>query len=95
MNRIYPKFSKVSLLFILLIIQASFSAVPQTEKEALVDLFKHTNGDQWSVSWDLEAPVASWEGVTLNNGHVVGINLFNNNLSGLLPKSLGALTHLE
>lgn len=65
------------------------------EKSALVNLYNSTNGEDWNVSWDLTAPVDTWKGVEVDNGHVVGLTLFMNNLNGVLPESIGDLRHLS
>ena len=54
--------------------------VPQEERNALVDLYNNTKGDQWKVSWDLESPIHTWKGVEVKDNHVVGLTLFMNNL---------------
>ena len=69
--------------------------VSPKEKSALVDLYNSTNGKEWNSSWDLNAPVNTWKGVEINQGHVIGLTLFMNNLNGTLPESLGDLKHIS
>ena len=59
--------------------------ISNEEKLALVALYEQTNGDDWKNSWNLEESVTTWQGVKLKEGKVVAINLFNNNLVGVLP----------
>lgn len=72
------------------------SFVTESDSLALVKLYKETNGEKWysSDNW-LTGPVHSWYGIKVNNGRVVGINLENNNLYGILPKEIGNLTGLD
>jgi Leucine-rich repeat (LRR) protein len=75
-----------------------FAQVSNTEKQALLDLYVNTNGDQWINTWDLNEPVANWHGITVENDRVVGVSLLFNNLNGNLPATLsdlGALRILE
>ena len=86
------------LLLILALIVSNgvvFADVSQAEKDALTDLYVTTNGEQWINTWDLNAPVDTWHGVTVKNNNVVAISLLFNNLDGLLPDSLEDLKNLE
>lgn len=64
---------------------------------ALVDLYNNTNGPFWSYQWDLNQPVSKWRGVTFINtpgleGRVVGLSLYSNNMTGIIPSSIANLT---
>ncbi len=61
---------------------------------ALVALYNSTDGSNWYNAWDLDTPVADWYGVTVADGRVTGLDLFNNNLSGPIPTEIGDLTGL-
>jgi len=64
---------------------------------ALVDLYNSTNGSKWqnNSGW-LQAPLSTWNGIVLDfSGHVASINLTFNNLTGILPNSLGSLGSLK
>jgi Leucine-rich repeat (LRR) protein len=82
-------------LFFLSMAQAK---VPDEETSALDDLYQYTNGANWYQNdlWN-EGNACNRFGVTCNtdNTHVVGINLFGNNLQGHLPESLKNLTQLQ
>ena len=65
------------------------------EKQALIDLYHATDGDHWTASWNLTAPVENWKGVTIINNTVVALKLTNNNLNGELPASIGNLVNLK
>ena len=69
--------------------------VSKQEKQVLLDLYTATNGLAWNVQWDLEKPVDTWYGITVENNNVTGINLLFNNLNGMLPSSLGNLKNLK
>ena len=54
-------------------------------KEALMDLFRSTNGEGWvrKDKWGTEAPLGDWSGVTVDtNGVVIGLDLNYMNLQG-------------
>jgi hypothetical protein len=75
------------------------TAVPQRECLALAMLYTKTAGAQWltKTNWlassSRNAP-CDWYGVTCAAGHVIGLNLPRNQLSGTLPFSLTQLTAL-
>ena len=74
------------------------SQVIVQERNALMDLYNSTNGDNWEHkdNWGSNKPLSEWYGVrTDSDGRVLSISLSNNNLSGLLPESLGDLDRLE
>ena len=75
-----------------------FLVVPEVpeERAALVALYEATDGTNWRRRdhWLSEESIANWYGVyTDKQGHVTGLFLQNNGLSGTLP-DLGALTSL-
>jgi len=77
---------------------AQVTEIPQAECEALVALYNSTDGPNWLDSpennWNVtNTPCSDWRGVWCNYEHVVGIQLNNNNLHGIIP-NLSALTHL-
>jgi len=77
-----------------------FGQVPAHEKSALLKFYHATNGSNWfdNSNWNTNNPVDTWYGVSLVeiNGvpHVNGINLYKNNLSGIIPHEIGDLTEL-
>lgn len=78
---------------------ADVQEVSLAECRALVDLFQSTNGPQWDrkLGWlQTYTPCSTpWRGVTCAGGHVVSLQLRDNNLTGPLPASLGDLAHLQ
>ncbi|MCB0427994.1 MAG: Two component regulator three Y domain protein, partial [Mangrovimonas sp.] len=83
------------ILFFTLTSFFAFANVSTSEKEALISFYNSTNGSHWNTTWDLESPVESWYGVTVEDGKVVALELFKNNLEGQLPESIGALVNLR
>jgi Leucine-rich repeat (LRR) protein len=79
---------------VLLVSVSVFAEISKTEKNALIKLYKNTNGSKWTNTWDLKAAPTSWYGVEIKEDKVVSLKLMNNNLSGTLPKELGDLTNL-
>ena len=84
------------LLSILSLCCVSF-VLAQSEDEfaALVSLYYSTSGPDWAQPWDLGKPVSEWEGVGLEDGHVVEIHLPFNRLQGELPDKFYQLRHLK
>ena len=74
-----------------LITAFTYATVSKTEQNALLALYKSTNGNAWKTTWDLKAPINTWHGIKVENDKIVEINLFFNNLQGVLPKKLEIL----
>ncbi len=67
------------------------------DRDALIALYEATGGPNWDrqANWLGNAPLGSWEGVSVNaEGRVTGLNLVSNGLAGHLPPELGWLTEL-
>ncbi|PKB18341.1 hypothetical protein [Flavobacterium sp. 5] len=72
--------------------------IPETERAALIAFYNSTNGDNWydHSGWDINDPnsdIESWYGVIVNEGHVVGLSLFYNGLTGSIS-NLSDLSYL-
>ena len=72
------------------------------ERQALIDLYNATGGDNWknNENWCSDKPVSEWYGVTCGNmvsnyGQVTSIYLDYNNLVGTIPESICNLTALN
>ncbi len=64
---------------------------------ALVELYNGTDGSNWrnATNWTGKAPLGDWYGVTTDGGgRVTRLDLYENNLSGTIPRQLGQLAHL-
>jgi len=70
--------------------ERSVDAVDASEEEALIAIF-----EAYEIGWDRYAPVNTWFGVTVEDGHVTGLDLDYCRLSNPLPREIGALTHLK
>ena len=81
-------------MFLLTITTVAFSQISDIEKNALIDLYKSTNGENWNNSWDLSTDVNTWHGVTVSNNSVTKLNLSMNNLEGIIPSTIGNLNSL-
>ncbi len=79
---------------------ATFAAIPQSERDALVAFYDATGGPSWNDSsgW-LGAPgtECSWFGITCDatESHVTRIWMQSNGLAGTLPGSISQLTELD
>ncbi|MAP80915.1 MAG: Two component regulator three Y domain protein [Aequorivita sp.] len=87
--------TKTLTLLCLFVAALAFAEVSKKDKQILIDLHNSTNGDNWKVKWNLDLPVNTWQGVTVENDKIVSINLLFNNLTGTLPASIGELTSLK
>ena len=69
------------------------------EREALMDLYRSTNGDNWTnnTNWGTEKPFNEWYGFEWGApyGYVESLNLEDNNLSGEIPESISNLSRLR
>ena len=76
--------------------QDSATDIPPGEYAALYALYTATGGDNWTDNtyWLSSFPVSSWHGITVENGHVTGVVLPSNNLTGTIPPELGNLPNL-
>ena len=69
-----------------------------SDRQILEILFKATGGDGWNnrYNWLTDAPISTWHGVKTNaDGDVIALQLFENNLRGIIPSSLGRLRNLQ
>lgn len=81
--------------------QASFdcsavTGIPQVECQALVALYRATDGDNWAdnTGWLETDTPCSWYGVSCSDGNTHVLSLENNQLNGVLPPEIGDLTNL-
>ncbi len=68
------------------------------EERLLAEFYEAMDGVNWedNAGWLSEQPLSEWYGITVNQyGRVVGLELSDNNLNGVLPETLALLTKLE
>lgn len=77
--------------------QLDFEAVKEQERQALVDLYKALNGDNWEYqgNWCSDKPISEWSGVDVLDGRVVELHLNNMNAVGNIPPSIKVLEKLK
>ncbi|MFD2561875.1 leucine-rich repeat domain-containing protein [Aquimarina rubra] len=99
---------RVKSILILICIMSMISntliaQVSPAERQALIDLYNATDGDNWANTlsgdrpWlvnDPASPVSDWFGVTVVDNKVTRIYLFGGGVAGSLPNSIGDLVHL-
>jgi spore coat protein H len=81
-------------------LEADFTLLPDSQRQALRDLYEATGGEQWrrQVAWmGGEGTECRWQGVTCDETGetVVGLDLAGNSLTGTLPTSMAELTDLQ
>lgn len=71
--------------------------IPESQCQALVDLYNETGGENWTnnANWlDFSVPISNWYGVTTENNNVTVLSLFSNQLTGSIPESIGNFSGL-
>ena len=72
--------------------------VSRTEINALIELFRATDGDRWenNSNWLTDEEVRTWHGISTDaTGSITSIELNDNNLRGTLVPELAALKNLR
>lgn len=82
-------------LTICLIGALAIAQVSPREKQALIDLYHSTEGENWINTWDINEPVTTWQGVTVENNTITELRLMFNNIKGELPETIGNLKNLR
>lgn len=89
-----PWRSVVALPFVAVVSMSANASLAHGERQALLTLFKQTQGEKWSrrAGWGgVAGTECGWEGIECDQGgrHVVAIELTNNQLRGRLPRLNG------
>ena len=85
------------VLAMILAISINLSAVSEDEKNALTVLYKSTDGDNWlyNENWNVGDPCTDgWHGVECYEDNIIGLSLYENQLTGSIPPEIGNLTNL-
>jgi leucine-rich repeat protein SHOC2 len=86
-------------LFLSAVLSASGQdRIPVEERQALIAFYDSTGGPDWlkQTNWlGPEGTEGTWEGIVVENGHVVSISLPGNGLKGTVPQEIGDLPYLQ
>jgi Leucine-rich repeat (LRR) protein len=80
------------------ILNNSATPIEDAEYNVLVKLFEQTGGKQWTEPWDVSENnihLTKWKGIIISEGHIISIDLSNNNLHGKIPAELAQLPELR
>jgi len=80
----------------ILTVCSSYTTCPD-DRAALMALYNSTGGDNWTnnTNWGSNQPLNTWHGIQTNNdGCVISISLYHNNLVGTIPAEIGNLINL-
>jgi hypothetical protein len=71
--------------------------IPLEECQALVAIYESTDGDHWieNSGWLVNETPCTWYSVLCEQGHVIELQLYYNQLHGSLPPGIGNFTHLK
>jgi len=71
--------------------------VPDAQRERLMVLYNQLDGENWTKgeNWNSQEDISAWEGVTVENEAVTGLNLNGFGLNGQLPSEIGDFTSLR
>ena len=71
--------------------------IPFCGRGVLVEVYNATGGANWTnnTNWLSDRPIGEWYGVNVDyQGHVTGLDLGGNQLTGTIPTQLGSLSNL-
>jgi len=90
------KTKATTILLMLFLVNLSTSAqVLEQDSLALVAFYNSTGGPGWNnnTGW-LTRPVSTWYGVTVEEGRVIELSIYSNNLIGNIPQEVENLTSI-
>ena len=73
--------------------EEGFVEVEDRQMEALTAFYNALDGEHWNNNsgWLTDAPLSEWYGLSVEDGKVVEIYLYNNNLTGDIPAEISLL----
>lgn len=98
--RLVPGFNTTGHTQFRVYINPQQNGINQIEFEAIKVFYESTNGDNWTnnSNWNTALTACDvsndWYGLTIEGGHVVNLNLNNNNLNGFIPMDINSLVNL-
>jgi Leucine-rich repeat (LRR) protein len=71
--------------------------VPDAQRDRLMALYNALDGANWTkgANWNTDEEISTWEGVTVTDEAITGLNLSGFGLKGQLPPEIGELTALK
>jgi len=95
------KFLFKVIILNLVFVSLAFAAITQQERDAMMDLYNATSGDNWTnaAGWKgsgvVDGSECTWFGVTCAGDLVTDLDLSSNNLTGSIPASISDLNNLN
>lgn len=84
--------SKIDTVTVNVLAEGEVVGSPEGDLAAAKDFYNSTGGDNWdnNTGWDMQATslTSNWHGVTVENGRLVSLDMYENNLVGTLPNSI-------
>lgn len=83
---------------ILSLVPLQAQPIPESERDALIAIYNAMDGPNWHQADNWLGPPgteSTWKGVTVRDGHVVGLDSGRNSYQGHLPPEIINLTFLE
>lgn len=66
-------------------------------RPALMEFYHALDGEHWgrNDNWGTDTPLNDWAGLSINEGVLVALRMYSNNLKGEIPEAIGLLKTLE
>ena len=66
-------------------------------RPTLMEFYQALGGEQWTrnQNWGTDAPLDDWAGLRLDDGALVALQMYYNNLKGEIPEAIGQLKTLQ
>lgn len=96
-KKVLPGGLKAGNVYTLYLNENETEIARKKQRDALVALYKATDGDNWknNANWCSEQPISEWYGISARpDGWIQKIDLQDNNLSGIIPDEIGYIENL-